>query len=129
MDQDWIDSLIGARLVDLDNTGFTVMRTSRNGPKEFRFDFDEDAGDCCGFNTIESTFLWDGEGDAPAIVKVEYLKDFSEDGNGCTITFFGESSEIGKVSTYSSSGSGWCYGACVTVKCRENNDQALLSYW
>lgn len=129
MNQKWIDNLIGARLVDLDDTGFTVLRTNQDSSKKLRFDFDEDEGDCCGFNTIESTFLWNGEGDAPAIVKIEYSEDFDGWGDSCTITFFGESAEIGKVSTYSSSVSGCCYGACVSVKCRETNDEILLSSW
>ena len=124
------NSLLGSQLVSLDECGFTV----RSKGKERHFVFDEDHGDCCGYNNIEAKLLISEEEEANRnliITNIAMERDDGGygDGNSLTITFFGESKLLAQINSYSSSGSGWCYGATVTCKCVETQEQEVLTSW
>ena len=52
-----------------------------------------------------------------------------EDGMSGKLTFFGEYKPMAVVDTYSSSSSGWCYGACVSIHCDVLEINETLSSW
>lgn len=122
------DKIIGAQLVKLDEKGFEVKKNN----SLYHFDFIEDEGDCCGYNDI-STQLFISEEELarnPAIMKYEIVEDDDfEEGSLFRIVFFGEVKKMAEVETYSSSGSGWSYGAAVSCLCRETNEEMILSSW
>jgi hypothetical protein len=122
------NKIVGAQLVRLDEKGFEVKK----GDNLYHFDFIEDEGDCCGFNEI-STQLFISEEELtrnPAIMRYEVVEDDDfEEGSLFRLVFFGEVKKMAEVETYSSSGSGWSYGATVSCLCRETNEEKVLSSW
>lgn len=125
---DMLNSLVGYKLVQLDESGFTVR--GRNGDEK-HFVFDEDYGDCCGFNTIKTALFFDPKDEkrVPAITRVEQDRRSEGDGDNLLITFFGYDRRLALIESYSSSGSGWQYGATVTLACRETGDEAEVTSW
>lgn len=123
------NKIIGAQLVRLDEKGFEVKKDDNL----YHFDFIETEGDCCGYNDI-STQLFISEEELarnPAIMKYEIIEDdgVHEEGSYFRLIFFGEVKKMAEVETYSSSGSGWSYGAAVSCLCRETNEEEILSSW
>lgn len=45
------------------------------------------------------------------------------------LTDFGLAKKLAVVDSYSSSGSGWQYGATVTLICKETGDEAVVTTW
>ena len=117
--------LIGMKLIDLNRTGFTVEDT--NGER-LRFVFDEDEGDCCGFNKIKTTLSM-SKRNPPVITRVQYQDVTAGDEDAIRITFFGLDKEVAEIFAMSSSGSGWAYGATVAVKCREINFTEVITQY
>lgn len=117
--------LVGMKLIDLNRTGFTVEDTDG---ERFRFVFDEDEGDCCGYNEIKTTLSVSTK-NPPVITKVQYQDVTAGDEDAIVITFFGLDREIARIFSMSSSGSGWAYGATVAVKCREINFTEVITQY
>jgi hypothetical protein len=113
------------KLIDLNADGFTVE--DKDGER-FHFVFDEDEGDCCGFNEIQTT-LSISKKNPPVITKVQYQDVTEGDEDAVIITFFGLDREIAEIFSMSSSGSGWAYGATVAVKCREINFTEVITQY
>jgi hypothetical protein len=124
-----LEELLGAQLLEIDqaNDKFTVKLS--NG--EIRnYEIIEDEGDCCGFNEFNILVIDKEELDRnPIITNITTEKDDDRDSDVLKLTFFGENKAIAEVNSLSSSGSGWCYGACVTLRCCETNEEyGLTSY-
>ena len=122
------DKIIGAQLVRIDEKGFEVKK----GDDLYHFDFIEDEGDCCGYNDIGTELFISEEELArnPAVMRYEIVEDGNfEDGSLFRLIFFGEVKKMAEVETYSSSGSGWSYGATVSCLCRETHEEQILSSW
>ena len=117
--------LVGMTLLDLNTRGFTVE--DKDGER-LHFIFDEDEGDCCGFNRIETTLSMSKK-NPPVITKVQYQDVTAGDEDAIVITFFGLDREIAEIFAMSSSGSGWAYGASVAVKCREINFTEVITQY
>lgn len=117
--------LVGMTLLDLNTHGFTVE--DKDGER-LHFIFDEDEGDCCGFNKIETTLSMSKK-NPPVITKVQYQDVTTGDEDAIVITFFGLDREIAEIFAMSSSGSGWAYGASVAVKCREINFTEVITQY
>ena len=120
--------LIGYQLVSINDDKIVV----RKGNNEYILNIVEDYGDCCGYNEI-TTKLLISETELnrnPIITNVEITED-SDDYAGMSgrIAFFGEYKPLAVVDTYSSSGSGWCYGACVWVRCDALEINDTVSSW
>lgn len=123
-----LKDLIGYKLEKINDEEIIVSKENQL----YTLKFEENEGDCCGYNKLETNLLID-EKNKPIITNVKY-KDISGettfgDDDTIEITFFGENKEIAKIKSMSSSGSGWCYGACVTIKCKELNINETLSEW
>ena len=128
--EEMLDGLIGSRLAEMSDEGFTVRGADG---KERHFVFEKDYGDCCGFNEVTSTIFFNpnDKENLPAITNIDRLEDElpTDDGNSLRITFFGLAKKLAVVDSYSSSGSGWQYGATVTLICKETGDEAVVTTW
>ena len=122
-----LEFLIGARLVTADDTGFEVIASN---DKRYRFNFESYEGDCCGYNTISSNLLIEDESEQnPRITKISHTITDDEYSQSCEITFFGISKPIYTAAIESSSSSGWCYGATVSLTCKKDNFDEILTSW
>ena len=125
-----LKDLIGYKLEKINNNEIVIS----NDNKLYILKFEEDDGGCCGYNELETTLLID-EKNKPIITNVKYEDVSEEDEWGDSnseiikITFFGENKEIANIKSKSSSGSGWRYGACVTVNCKELHIHETISSW
>ena len=123
-----LKDLIGYKLEKINNNEIVIS----NDNKLYILKFEEDEGGCCGYNELETTLLIDGK-NKPIITNVKYEDVSEEDKWGASeiikITFFGENKEIANIKSKSTSGSGWCYGACVTVNCKELHIHETISSW
>lgn len=121
------DSLIGGQILEMSDDGFSVCL--RNG--EIRhFEFVEDEGDCCGYNGLQTNLFYSKDSkENPVITKIQYEREEMSEGDSLVITFFGAYAPLAKIDSYSSSGSGWCYGASMCVICKETKEEELLTCW
>ena len=122
-----LKDLVGFQLVDL--TKEKILVRSPQGEIYTLF-IEDDEGDCCGFNQID-TFLSieKNSKNNPIITRVGIRNSESGEGEECEVTFYGGSKILGSIDTYSSSGSGWNYGANVTVRCSPLSLLEILSSW
>lgn len=119
--------LIGYQLVSIDNEKIVVRKENT----EHILHIKEDYGDCCGYNDI-ATKLLISETELyrnPIITNVTTETDDENYGASGKIVFFGEYKPMAEVDTYSSSGSGWCYGACVWIECDALDISETISSW
>ena len=124
-----LNELFGAQLLEIDlaNDSFTLKLS--NGDIR-NYEMVEDEGDCCGFNEF-GILLIDKEEfyRNPIITNITEERSDDRDSDVLKLTFFGEHKAIAEINSLSSSGSGWCYGACVTLRCRETGEEyELTSY-
>lgn len=123
------NDLIGARLIHISNEGF-IVRLSTDGSTR-HFVFEEEPGDCCGFSEVTTKLLIDKEDlrNAPAITDVQFQENEGAEGDSLIITLFGISKPLAIIDSFSSSGSGWCYGSAMWVKCKETKKYFQLTSW
>lgn len=124
------DNLIGAKLIDFDENGFKVLI---NDSYVKTFEFDSEKGDCCSYNNILSNLLIDKEElkKNPVVTDVAMYK-YCGNRDQCSsfnITLFGEFKPIAEIHAESSSGSGFRYGATVTCRCKETNEEEIITEW
>lgn len=121
-----ITDLIGYQLVDLNEDEIIVQKDRRR----FSIKIEDDFGDCCGYNVIRTHLYISGDVKRnPIITDISKENDDNGASEKCCITFFGEEETLAKLYTESSSGSGWCYGAAVTLKCKDLKINEVLSAW
>lgn len=121
------EDLIGYQLIEFNPMCFRVKKD--DVVKTFLFE--EDVGGCCGYNDFTSQLLVN-ENDLknnPIITKVETCDIDSEYCEHRKITFYGLYKPIAEIDSTSSSGSGCGYGACVTCKCVETNEEETITSW
>jgi hypothetical protein len=122
-----LKDLVGFQLMDL--TDEKILVRSPDGENYTLF-IKDDKGDCCGFNDITTTLkIKRNSKTNPIITKVSISNEDEDEGNRCYVTFYGDSKALGAIDTYSSSGSGWIYGANVTVRCDSLSLFEFLSSW
>jgi hypothetical protein len=121
-----LENLIGSKLISFDNDGFSVILPSG---EQIDFVFDEDKGDCCGFNELSTELLisTDELSNNPIITNIEKTDTSGYDDDSVKIAFFGECKKIAEVNSLSSSGSGWNYGACVWVTCKQTGEEETIT--
>ena len=124
-----LEELFGAQLLEIDTMNDEFSVRLQNGDVR-HYEIIEDEGDCCGFNEF-GILLIDKEefGRNPIITNITEERSDDRDSDVLKLTFFGEHKAIAEINSLSSSGSGWCYGACVTLRCRETSEEyGLTSY-
>lgn len=124
-----LKDLIGFRLISISNEEIIVEKDG----KQYRLEIDDDYGDCCGWNEIEAKLLV-SETDLvanPVITNVEVHGSLDEnfEYSSGKATFFGVYKPMATLETSSGSGSGWQYGAAVTVMCKELSINETISSW
>ena len=122
-----LKDLIGYRLEKINDEEIIISKND----KLYVLKIQQDEGGCCGYNELETTLLI-SDNNKPIITNVGYedISDYEHwEDNTIKITFFGENKEIATIKSKSSSGSGRCYGACVTVKCKELSMNEVISQW
>lgn len=122
-----IKDLIGFQLVEINDNEIKLKKDD----KTFTLSIDEDYGGCCGYNDIETNLFISKEelNRNPIITNIIIDKSESEWSETCKVIFFGEEKNIAELETNSGSGSGWHYGACAWVKCKELDLYEVLSQW
>ncbi len=122
-----LKDLIGYQLISIDDIKIVV----RKGNSTYELLIDEDYGGCCGYNELNTKLFMSEDELArnPIITNVSMKDTDDECGNGAKITFYGEAKALAELNSYSSSGSGWCYGACVTVKCKALDMDEIITSW
>lgn len=120
------DELIGARLLYMDDAGFGVKLSDGTVRT---FIFNDDPGDCCGYNNISARLLISHADltNAPAITRVETINTSESEEDALKITFFGLEKKLAEINSLSSSGSGWCYGATASVICNETKEETVMT--
>ena len=121
-----IKDLIGFQIISMDR-GYIVVK--KNG-ETFILDIEDDGGGCCGFNSISATLKYNKNSkDNPIITKVTIEKEEDCNGEACSVCFYGDSKIIGEINSYSSSCTGYRYGATVIIRCNKLNIIEILSKW
>lgn len=129
--------LIGMQLVGWDQEN--QILTVKNDEQYLNLVFDDsDEGDCCGFNNFFAELLVSEQDLSmnPIITHVEVdrgentpLDSSWHDLDRVKITFFGAAKSLFTIDSESGSGSGWEYGACVTVKCDAIGLKEFVTAW
>ena len=122
-----LNGLVGASLVELNERRFIVNKDDML----ICFTFEEDNGDCCGFNEITTNLFVSKEElhRNPIITSIQTERDAGNDEDRLLITLFEEQKQLAEVESMSSSGSGWSYGATVTLHCLKTNEKEVLTSW
>ena len=122
-----IKDLIGFQLVGINNNEIKLKK----GDKTFTLSIITDKGDCCGYNFVDTKlFVSKSELNRnPIITDITIDRNEGEWEQTCKVVFFGEEKNIAELEADSGSGSGWCYGACASVKCKELDLNEILSAW
>lgn len=119
---------IGAQVLEAAKYG---VRVKKDG-LEYDFYFEEDCGDCCGYNTFNAYVLYEKYSDRNPIITNVEVGGGSGECDSLEITFFGESKALAKIESESGSGSGWCYGATVSLVFQPKDNDSLeleLTSW
>lgn len=119
-----LEKLIGAKLIEINDE---YIEVEKNG-KTYFIDIEDEPGDCCGYNDISTKLLLD-DISKPIITNIKTECNDEAEGDECLITFFGEYKPIAELHSFSYSGSGWGYGACVTLKCKKLNIEETITNW
>lgn len=119
-----LKKLIGYKLIKLDEKQLVVS----NDNKTYILDIQKDEGDCCGYNDVETSFY---KKVRPIITNIEVKTPEEDDWDGekTIITFYGINKAIAEIRSCSSSDSGWCYGACVSISCKNLKIKEIISEW
>lgn len=120
-----LKDLIGFTFVEMKND---IIIVEKNG-KFYELDICTDDGDCCGYADFTTTFFIEGK-EKPGIIDVK-LEDDDPDSeeDRVKVTFFGLHKKIAEINAWASSGSGWCYGACVTITCKALDLEEVIAEW
>ena len=121
-----LQALVGFQILFMDEEYIVVAKNK----EIFVLTIEDDEGDCCGYNEITTDLIYGAfSKHNPVITKVTIENEEIDEGQYCSVCFFGGSKLIGNIDTYSSSGSGWGYGATVTVRCKRLDINDILSSW
>lgn len=122
-----IKDLVGYQLISMTEEKIVVQK---NGIA-YTLMIVEDEGDCCGYNEITAQLYFDENNltHNPVITNVKVTSKEVGDANEVEITFFGEVKVIAELTSMSSSGSGWQYGACVSIVCKDIDLNETISEW
>ncbi len=121
-----LEDLVGFQLMDL--TDDKILVRSPDG-KIYTLFIEDDGGDCCGFNDITTTLKIERNSETNPIITKVSVDNKESNGDYGYVTFYGDSKTLGTIETYSFSGSGWGYGANVTVRCSPLSLLEILSSW
>ena len=121
-----LEKLIGAQILSIEETLITV----KLGDEVHTLEIESGDGGCCGYANITTNLLY-SENDFrnPIITNVE-LKHTDEGYHvSSVITFYGEHKPLVTIESEVGSGSGWGYGAYVSLQCKSLGIDKDLAVW
>lgn len=126
------EKLIGAQVLAVTEDSITVSIND----EEFVLEVHTYHGDCCGFAEADVKPLTDvlkvsqeNTSSNPVITDIKTNNDFDDCSDQIEITFFGESQELFEITGEAGSGSGWAYGATVSIVCDKLQlDEVIVEY-
>lgn len=121
-----LEKLIGAQIISVRNDSISV----KLGDAVHTLEIDSDEGGCCGYADFRTNLLY-SENDFrnPIITKIEKVNEDDDYSDSSVITFYGESKPLATIESEAGSGSGYYYGAFVTLQCKSLDiDENLVSY-
>ncbi|MDX1769922.1 MAG: hypothetical protein R3328_00205 [Planococcaceae bacterium] len=122
-----LEKLIGAQILTVNEDSIEV----KLGENIFKLEIESDGGDCCGYASFTTNLLY-SENDFrnPIITNVSLdNEENSYEGDSSVITFYGESKALATIESEAGSGSGWNYGAFVTLRCKALDIDENLASW
>ncbi|WP_102273205.1 hypothetical protein [Cytobacillus massiliigabonensis] len=120
------EKLIGAQIVNVGDECIEV----KIGAEVFKLEITSDDGDCCGFADFTTKLLYlPNDLRNPVITNVTREDSESYDDDSSVITFFGESKPLATIESNAGSGSGWGYGAFVSLRCNALDIDETLASW
>lgn len=121
-----LKNLVGAQILKIEDDKIKV----KLGEETYVLEIQSDDGDCCGYADF-STNLFYSEDDKrnPIITDVSIDHQDGYDYSSSTVTFYGESDALASIDSNASSGSGYGYGAFVTLVCAELDVREELAHW
>jgi hypothetical protein len=121
-----LENLIGAQILNVSNDSIEV----KLGDEIYTLEIISDGGGCCGYADFTTNLLY-SENDFRNPIITNVTID-SDDNNYCDtsiVTFYGEVKPLATIESEAGSGSGWNYGAFVTLRCKELDiDEDLVSW-
>ena len=123
---DKLKELIGAQILKINKDSITVKLNNNT----YTLNLDAYNGDCCGYADFELNMRYSENDDRnPIITNIEIENKDYYSGDSFVVTFYGENKEIATIEGSAGSGSGWTYGACVSITCSELGlDETLAQY-
>lgn len=118
------DALIGAKLISVSDYEIKIEKDH----KVYTLNIEQEQGGCCGYSEVETKLLIN-EKSKPVITKIEFDRNDNYENDTCLITFFGEYKPLATINSCSGSGSGYYYGACVTIECRDLDICEVITEW
>jgi hypothetical protein len=118
--------LIGAQILNVDNNCILVKK----GEEVYKLEIISDDGDCCGYADFTTNLLYTpNDLRNPVITNVSREDAEYDNQDSSIITFFGESKPLATIESNAGSGSGWGYGACVSLHCKALGIDETLASW
>lgn len=122
-----LEKLIGAQILTVNEDSIEV----KLGENIFKLKIESGGGGCCGYASFTTNLLY-SENDFrnPIITNVSLdNEENSYEGDSSVITFYGESKALATIESEAGSGSGWNYGAFVTLRCKALDIDEDLASW
>lgn len=121
-----LEKLIGAQILTVSDDSIEVELDG----KVFSLEIISDDGFCCGSASFTTNLLY-SENDYrnPIITNVSLKGGCSEYGDSSVVTFYGESKPLVTVESEAGSGSGYYYGAYVSLNCKALDIDEHLASW
>lgn len=121
-----LEKLIGSQILKIEDSFITLKKED----KVFTLEFKSDDGGCCGYADFELNVFYDENSERnPIITNVDIINTDGYDSETTTLTFYGENKELCNIESNAGSGSGWSYGACVSITCKELGIDEDIASW
>jgi hypothetical protein len=121
-----LENLVGAQILTVKDDSIEVKLDG----KIFTLEIISDGGGCCGYADF-TTNLHYSENDIrnPIITNVSLENKEDNYSDASIVTFYGESKPLATIESEAGSGSGWNYGAFVSIRCNALDIDEDLASW
>lgn len=120
------ENLIGAQILKVNDNQIIV----KLGNDVHVLEIISDGGDCCGYADFATNLLYSENDFRNPVITNVVLEDKGDNySDSSIVTFFGESKPLASIESEAGSGSGWSYGACVSLRCKSLDIDENLASW
>ncbi|MCP1159303.1 hypothetical protein [Bacillus infantis] len=121
-----LENLIGAQILNITDDCIEVKK----GDEIFKLEITSEGGDCCGYADFTTNLLYSpNDLRNPIITNVIRVDEDNGWQDSSVITFYGESKPLATIESNAGSGSGWNYGAFVSLHCKALDIDETLASW